>query len=56
MLLESYGVMVEIEGPCWHDRNQIIERQILDYEAILLLLGVDDNLTTFIVGVNPWGG
>ena len=53
MLLESYGVIVATEGPCRHLRNQIVDGQTLIYEAILLPLGSDDKLSSFIVGVTP---
>lgn len=52
MLLESYEVLVETGGPCRHVRNQIVDGQTLIYEAVLLPLGDDNNLSTFIVGLS----
>lgn len=52
MLLESYRAVVETEGPCRHVRNQIVDGQTLVYEAILLPLGDDNKLSTFIVGLS----
>ena len=53
MLLESYGTVVKAEAPCRHVRNQLADGQTLEYEALLLPIGLEDQLTQFLVGVSP---
>ena len=53
MLLQSYGTVVAAETPCRHVRNQVVDGQILEYEALLLPIGINDEFTMFLVGVNP---